>query len=49
MFNKHYINIVEEKPRIATKNLGNSLDPKLTKKLFVELLKTMEITPISLR
>ena len=45
MFNKHYINIVEETSRVAPKNLGNPLDPKLDEKIFVELLKTIKITP----
>ena len=48
MFNKHYINIVEKMSGIAPKNLGNPLDPKPMKKLFVKLLKTIEITPASL-
>ena len=48
MFNKHYINIVEKTSGIAPKNLGDPLDPKLNEKLFVKLLKTIEITPASL-
>ena len=49
MFNTHYINNVEKTSEIAIKNLGNQLDTKLDEKLFVKLLKTIEITPASLR
>ena len=49
MFNKHYINIVEETSGLAPKNRGNPLEPKLDEKLFVKLLRTIEITPASLR
>ena len=49
MFHKHYINIVEETSGIDPKNVGKPLDPldlgNLMKKLFVKLLKTIEITP----
>ena len=45
MFNKHSIYIVEKTSGITPKFLGNPLDPKL----FVKLLKTIEITPASLR
>ena len=48
MFNKHYINIVEKTSEIAPKNLGNRWTQNTMKKLFVELLKTIEITPASL-
>ena len=49
MFNKHNINIVEKTSGIAPKNLGSPLNSKLDQKLFVKLLKTIEITPASLR
>ena len=49
MFHKHYINIVEETSGIDPKTVGNPLDPldlgNSMKKLFVKLLKTIEITP----
>ena len=32
MFDNHYINVVEETPGIAPKNLGNPLDPKVNEK-----------------
>ena len=32
IFNKHYVNTVEETSGIAPKNLGNPLDPKLDEK-----------------
>ena len=41
----NYINIVEETSGLAPKNRGNPLDPKLDEKLFVKLLRTIEITP----
>ena len=39
MFNKHYINIVEETSGIASKNLGNPLDPKLVEKTIREIIE----------
>ena len=36
IFNKHYLNIVEKTPGIASKNLGNPLDPKLDEKTIHE-------------
>ena len=39
MFNKHYINIVEEASGIAPKNLGNPLDPKLDEKTIREIIE----------
>ena len=49
MFNRHYINIVEKTSRIAPTNLGNPLDPKLDEKTIREIIKTIKITPASLR
>ena len=49
MFNKHYINIAEKASGIVPKVLGNPLDPKVDEKLFLKLLKTIEITPASSR
>ena len=49
MFNKHYVNIAEKASGIAPKVLGNPLDPKVDEKLFLKLLKTIEITPASSR
>ena len=49
MFNKHYINIVEKMSGIPPKNLGNRWTQNSMKKLFVKLLKTIEITLASLR
>ena len=39
MFNKHYINIVEETSGIAPKNLGNPLYPKLDEKTIREVVE----------
>ena len=39
MFNKRYINIVEKTSRIAPKNLGSSLDPKLDEKTICEIIE----------
>ena len=45
MFNKHYINIVEETSGIAPKNLGNSLDPKLDKTTILEIIENYRNHP----
>ena len=39
MFNKHYINIAEETPGIAPKNLGNPLGPKLDERTIREIIE----------
>ena len=39
MFNKRYINIVEKTSRIAPKNLGSPLDPKLDEKTICEIIE----------
>ena len=49
MLNKHYINIVKKTSGTARKSLGNLSDPKLDEKAICKLLKTIEITPASLR
>ena len=46
MFNRHYAHIIEKTSGIVTKILGNLLDPNPMKKLFVKLLKTIEIIKI---
>ena len=48
MFNKHYINIVEETSGIAPKNLGNSLtflDPKLDETTILEIIENYRNHP----
>ena len=42
MFNKHYINIVENTSEIAPKNLGNPLDPKLDEKTIREIIESYQ-------
>ena len=42
MFNKHYINIVEETSGIAPKNLGNPLYPKLDEKTIHEVVENYQ-------
>ena len=42
MFNKHYINIVEETSGIAPKNLGNPLYPKLDEKTIREVVENYQ-------
>ena len=39
IFNKRYINIVEKTSRIAPKNLGSPLDPKLDEKTICEIIE----------
>ena len=39
MFNKHYINIIEEKSGIYPQNLGNPLYPKLAEKTIREIIE----------
>ena len=45
MFNKHYINIVEETSRVAPKNLGNPLDPKLDEKTICGIIENYQNHP----
>ena len=45
MFNKHYVNIVEKTTRIAPKNLGNPLDPKLDEKTIREIFENCRNFP----
>ena len=45
MFNKHYINIAEETPGIAPKNLGNPLGPKLDEKTIREIIENYRNHP----
>ena len=45
MFNKHYINTVENTSEIAPKNLGNSLDPKLDEKTIREIIESYRNHP----
>ena len=46
MFNKHYINIVEETSGIAANNLGNPLDPNLNAKAVHEIIENYRSHPI---
>ena len=45
MFNKRYINIVEKTSRIAPKNLGSPLDPKLDEKTIREIIENYRNHP----
>ena len=45
MFNKHYINIVEETSGIAANNLGNPLDPNLNAKAVHETIENYRSHP----
>ena len=45
MFNKHYMNIVEETSGIAPKNLANPLDPKLDEKNIREIIENYQNHP----
>ena len=45
MFNKHYTNIVEKTSAIASKNIGNPLDPKLDEKIIPEIIENYRNHP----
>ena len=45
MFNKQYINIVEETSRIAPKNLGNPLNPKVDEKTIRGIIENYRNHP----
>ena len=45
MFNKHYINIAQETPGIASKNLGNPLGQKLDEKTIREIIENYRNPP----
>ena len=45
MFNKHYMNIVDETSVIAIKNLANPLDPKLDEKTIREIIENYQNHP----
>ena len=45
IFNKHYINIVEETSGIAPNNLGNPLDPNLNAKAVHEIIENYRSHP----
>ena len=49
MFNKHYINIVEETSRIAPKNLGNPLNPKLDEKTIRGIIENYRNHPNTIK
>ena len=49
MFNKHYINIVEETSRIAPKNLGNLLNPKLDEKTIRGIIENYQNHPNTIK
>ena len=45
VFNKHYINIVQETSGIAPKNLGSPLDPKLNENTILEIIENYRNHP----
>ena len=49
MFNKHYVNIVKKTSRIAPKNLGNLLDPKLDEKAIDEIIENYRNYPSTIK
>ena len=49
MFNKHYLNIVEETSGIAQINLVKPLDPKLDEKAICEIIKNYRNHPSSIK